>query len=581
MSFGGFFNIQLKGITTSGDNSKGVQSVNYNSNNKTLAILLNDASVVTADLKTLQDFELVDTFANLPDATLNATQVRVVTTTTGIIGLTRKQAGMYYSDGATWTRLDVNYQADKTYYNNADSMFTSTNVKGALDEASSEIEADRINKHGLVGTHVEDLITINGNQHSFDIAPFDYYINGVKYSYAGAVGIEAGFVVGDDFQIVGIGANGLDTLPKDTFYTPSSLQNILELGGFATADGTNIITVGNEHFNYDEFVRNLYVWSKFAKKTNFIGTCCSVSQSTTPLQLNISSGDLITPSLNKQTISAINDIGMVAYYQVAGEWQLQATVTPFVIDTNVYNDGTNLVVMANNKFASHTVARSTRTGTFYFIYSEAQYNSLGEALDSPTSVGGFGNSIGNEVEPLAKIIVQKGDTSILDGRLLDVRNRTTSVISASTSTMQTTYDRSSIPQLTLSTGKAIEYRNNIDDTENIMQHWKSNNGLTTYASITKNGLIANGLVLPSSTKTSDYTVLGSDYTIRVDSTSNNVNITLPSPTETGRIYYVKRIDNSPNKCNIIGTVDGSTNIEIVKQYESLTLQANGSSWDII
>lgn len=437
----------------------------------------------------------VGTHAELPDVSTSTGQIWIVRTTTGVIGINRKQAGMYYSDGATWSRLDVNYDAEKTYYNNALSIFTSTNVKGALDEVSTEIVEDRKIRHGVVGTHPVELVTKNVDPTKYDVAGFDYYINGTKYTYPGATGLTPSWGAGDNFQIIGVDASGLHTLlAKDSFYQPSDLDNILEIGGFTTNDAVNINNTGNSYFEGDKLHQNLYAWSKFAKKTNFLGTAGSISENVIPLRLDIAGGDIINPNLERAEITAETTIGAEAYFHVAGVWTLQPLTSPFIVNNSQYTNGTDLVNASNNKFLSHTIARSSRTNAIYFIYSEAQYDNEAEAIDAPASLGGFGSELGNEVEPLAKLIIKKDATSI--NQIIDVRNQTTTTISASTSTLQTTYDRSAVPQIVLANAKPLEIRNDVGDTNTKLQVWGTNDG-TEILSVTPTGLstqgVANGL----------------------------------------------------------------------------------------
>ena len=66
----------------------------------------------------------VNTYADLPDATLNPGQLYIVLTGTGIYPLNRKSAGLYYSNGVSWARLGniPAYFDDGNFgvYNNAD-----------------------------------------------------------------------------------------------------------------------------------------------------------------------------------------------------------------------------------------------------------------------------------------------------------------------------------------------------------------------------------------------------------------------------------------------------------------------------
>ncbi len=90
----------------------------------------------------------------------------------------------------------------------------------------------------------------------------------------------------------------------------------------------------------------------------------------------------------------------------------------------------------------------------------------------------------------------------------------------------------------------------------------------------------------TSTKTSSYTITGTDVVIFANATSGTVTITLPTASaNTGYRFYVKRIDNSGNACSIArsgsDTIDGQTSISLDLQYTSLTLVSDGSAWYII
>jgi hypothetical protein len=80
----------------------------------------------------------VSTYAELPPASEHAGEIYIVSTTTGIPLINRKQAGMYRSDGASWTLLDVDLQADKVYYSGA---LTAANVADAIDELAGGLDS--------------------------------------------------------------------------------------------------------------------------------------------------------------------------------------------------------------------------------------------------------------------------------------------------------------------------------------------------------------------------------------------------------------------------------------------------------
>lgn len=104
--------------------------------------------------------------------------------------------------------------------------------------------------------------------------------------------------------------------------------------------------------------------------------------------------------------------------------------------------------------------------------------------------------------------------------------------------------------------------------------------------------VASGLpawadaTLATSTKTSNYTITGTDVVVFADATSGNVTITLPTASaNTGYRFYVKRIDSTGNTVSIArsgsDTIDGQTSVSIAAQYDSYTIISNGSLWYII
>src|SRR6185503_4919117 len=77
----------------------------------------------------------------------------------------------------------------------------------------------------------------------------------------------------------------------------------------------------------------------------------------------------------------------------------------------------------------------------------------------------------------------------------------------------------------------------------------------------------------TSTKTSNYTITGTDVVVFADATSGNVTITLPTASaNAGYRFYVKRIDASGNSVSIArsgsDTIDGQTSVNVVAQYDS-------------
>jgi len=100
------------------------------------------------------------------------------------------------------------------------------------------------------------------------------------------------------------------------------------------------------------------------------------------------------------------------------------------------------------------------------------------------------------------------------------------------------------------------------------------------------GTSTAGLVLPVVSKTGNYTSTIADYLILCDASSGVFTITLPASAGVkGRQYTIKKTDSSQNSIAIDGnaaeTIDGQATKSLNLQYESITIQSDGSNWFII
>jgi hypothetical protein len=92
-------------------------------------------------------------------------------------------------------------------------------------------------------------------------------------------------------------------------------------------------------------------------------------------------------------------------------------------------------------------------------------------------------------------------------------------------------------------------------------------------------------LLPASTKTTSYTIVGTDVVILANAASGTVTVTLPAASSfTNYRFFVKRIDTSANSCTVTrtgaDTIDGQTSITI-DTYMSLAVLSNGTNWFIL
>lgn len=103
-------------------------------------------------------------------------------------------------------------------------------------------------------------------------------------------------------------------------------------------------------------------------------------------------------------------------------------------------------------------------------------------------------------------------------------------------------------------------------------------------SIFVNGVDFSALNLRSITGAT--TLVVSDYTILCSASGGLFTVTLPTAVGLlGKIYNIKKTDSTGNAVTIDGnaseTIDGDTTKALNLQYESLTIQSDGTNWHII
>ena len=96
----------------------------------------------------------------------------------------------------------------------------------------------------------------------------------------------------------------------------------------------------------------------------------------------------------------------------------------------------------------------------------------------------------------------------------------------------------------------------------------------------------DGFIAATVAKTGAYTATATDYVIICNATSASFTVTLPAAaSHTGRVYHIKKIDSSGNTVTVDGasaeTIDDGATAIITTQYESITIQSDGSEWWIL
>jgi len=92
-----------------------------------------------------------------------------------------------------------------------------------------------------------------------------------------------------------------------------------------------------------------------------------------------------------------------------------------------------------------------------------------------------------------------------------------------------------------------------------------------------------GIAVEISTKTANYTLTLFDSVILGDATSGSIIITLPlASAQKGRVYHVKKIDDSVNTVTIKGsgseTIDGDNTKVLSSQYLAFSVITDETQW---
>lgn len=90
----------------------------------------------------------------------------------------------------------------------------------------------------------------------------------------------------------------------------------------------------------------------------------------------------------------------------------------------------------------------------------------------------------------------------------------------------------------------------------------------------------SGFVNSCLTKTSNYILSGSDFTILMNGSS--LTASLPDAgSNNGRVYNIKNISSNTLKIAGSQSIDNSSSINLSSQYSHITVQSDGNQWWII
>jgi len=115
----------------------------------------------------------------------------------------------------------------------------------------------------------------------------------------------------------------------------------------------------------------------------------TIYESATPLQVSELAGVFYDAQRKRQIISGSSNIQAIKVYHSGGAWTTSTKAT-LVVDVLQYDNLTNLTILSNNKWASHTILKSPKNSDeFFFVYSQAEYASQADAEAALPSYGVF------------------------------------------------------------------------------------------------------------------------------------------------------------------------------------------------
>ncbi len=271
--------------------------------------------------------------------------------------------------------------------------------------------------HGIL-KQAEDILTVSLDTTKYNIKAFEYYIAGKRYISLEQLNVPVNFAPGENARVLMVNKDGIFALPANTFPSPDDLVDALEIGAIRTTNGTNIDSIGVSSFFINEIFRNLYIWSKFAKRTNYLTNAAKVTENATPRKLDVASGKILDSNLNLKTLTTQTQIAVSEVYHISSVYSIRPVTLSYSVNVTQWDNGTNLATLGSNKFTSHSLLRSSRTGAFYLVIGHHERNTQAEAETDVYERGLF--TEGSDVDPIAQIIVSQASASIV--KIIDIRN---------------------------------------------------------------------------------------------------------------------------------------------------------------
>lgn len=322
---------------------------------------------------------------------------------------------------------------------------TGTQLAATISDFDNAVGATTI----LTGLVSGGVVSINVDPTKIDISAAVYYIQGNKYTYAGATGLSNGFGTGETVRRFGLSSAGL--VSQQTAFSNAQEQTIIPIARVNAVQGesgptANLLQPIDLRFIISEFGYLQRQWQEEAIGVLYY-TGGIISENVTPFRVDQSSGVFYDAQRKRVTITGSSIIEAIPVYHTAGVWTV-GTKSTLIVSNSQYDNGTDLTAIPNNKWVNHTLLRAPKAeDQFFIVYSRSVYSSQAEAQAASADYGIFVNQASSALVAVAQFVVKEGATDI--ATVVDRRPFIGGNVGATlgTSTLQQTYDNSTTPEI--------------------------------------------------------------------------------------------------------------------------------------
>lgn len=289
-----------------------------------------------------------------------------------------------------------------------------TNTDGLTDKQFADKVGSQTDLHGVIP--LDDIVELNTDISKIDIIPFDYFIQGIFYQYAGGTTILPTIATGDSSTWVGI--NTTEIVYSENEFTDEETKTILPLARLQTLQGQSgagsdlqeplpkAFAIGLEGYSERLWIKE-GIGVLYAKGGTYI------ENTGVPLQVDQEAGKFFTAQRRPTSFGTTANIEASRVYHVNGIPSVQNRATLIVPLFYDDDDTGNIVELPLNKYVSHTLLRSPKEeNLFFFIYGSTLYDSQAQAEEAPVSYSIFQSQSFSGIYTVANFVVGGASTKI-------------------------------------------------------------------------------------------------------------------------------------------------------------------------